>query len=177
LGLSCNPTQSIIASPGTELDCLIPHAGRLVDHCALATTETICDVVQDWPDRRSGCPRQTRPPMRVGWRFFQFRRVLFRWRVGDPRWRRRGDQTALHDAETSILSLYGRRLFRHIIGRDLRHTTPRLGLGPGWHISGSCLFGSWSMVGFPNELTWCNPSTDQTFRPANLPARSRVDDV
>ena len=49
-GLSCNPTQSIIASPGTELDCLIPQAGRLVDHCALATTETICDVVQDWPD-------------------------------------------------------------------------------------------------------------------------------
>src|SRR6476659_4628053 len=29
-GLSCNPTQSIIAGPGTELDCLIPQAGGLV---------------------------------------------------------------------------------------------------------------------------------------------------
>jgi hypothetical protein len=48
--LSCNPTQSIIAGPGTDLDCLIPQAGRLVDRCALATAETIYDVVQDWPD-------------------------------------------------------------------------------------------------------------------------------
>jgi hypothetical protein len=49
-GLSCNPTQSIIAGPNTDLDCLIPQAGRLVDRCALATAETIYDVVQDWPD-------------------------------------------------------------------------------------------------------------------------------
>jgi hypothetical protein len=49
-GLSCNPTQSIIASPGTELDCLIPQAGRLPDRSVLATAETIYDVVQDWPD-------------------------------------------------------------------------------------------------------------------------------
>ena len=49
-GLSCNPTQSLIAGPGTDLDCLIPQGGRLVDRCALATAETIYDVVQDWPD-------------------------------------------------------------------------------------------------------------------------------
>ena len=49
-GLSCNSTQSIIADPGTDLDCLIPQAGRLVDRCALATTKTVYDVVQDRPD-------------------------------------------------------------------------------------------------------------------------------
>jgi len=49
-GLSCNPIQSIIAGSGTDLDCLIPQAGRLVDRCALATTETIHEVVQDRPD-------------------------------------------------------------------------------------------------------------------------------
>ena len=49
-GLSCNPTQSLIAGPGTDLDCLIPEAGRLVDRCALATAETIYDVVQDRPN-------------------------------------------------------------------------------------------------------------------------------
>ena len=49
-GLSCNPTQSLIAGPGTDLDCLIPQAGRLVDRCALATAETIYDVVQNRPN-------------------------------------------------------------------------------------------------------------------------------
>ena len=49
-GLSCNPPQSLIAGPGTDLDCLIPQAGRLVDRCALATTETIYEVVQDRPN-------------------------------------------------------------------------------------------------------------------------------
>jgi hypothetical protein len=49
-GLSCNPTQSIIADPGTDLDCLIPQAAGLVDRCAPATTETIYDVAQDRPD-------------------------------------------------------------------------------------------------------------------------------
>jgi hypothetical protein len=55
--------QSVIAGPGTDLDCLIPQAGRLVDGCALATTETFYDVVQDWPNRlgdlvaRGGCAR------------------------------------------------------------------------------------------------------------------------
>ena len=49
-GLSCNPPQSLVAGPGTDLDCLIPQAGRLVDRCALATTETIYEVVQDRPN-------------------------------------------------------------------------------------------------------------------------------
>ena len=49
-GLSCNPTQSLIAGPGTDLDCLIPQAGRLVDRCALTTAETIYDLVQDRPN-------------------------------------------------------------------------------------------------------------------------------
>jgi PAS domain-containing protein len=57
---------------------------------------------------------------------------LFQWRVSDPRWQIRGDQTALHDAETSIPSPYGSFLLRHIVGRVLRHTTPRLDSGPGW---------------------------------------------
>ena len=48
--LSCNPAQSLVAGPGTDLDCLIPQAGRLIDRCALATTETIYEVVQDRPD-------------------------------------------------------------------------------------------------------------------------------
>jgi hypothetical protein len=50
-GLSRNPTQSIIADPGTNFDCLIPQAGRLIERCALATTETIYDVLQDGQDR------------------------------------------------------------------------------------------------------------------------------
>ena len=45
-GLSCNPTQSLIAGPGTDLGCLFPEAGRLVDRCALTTAEAIYDVVQ-----------------------------------------------------------------------------------------------------------------------------------
>ena len=49
-GLSCDPTQSLVAGPGTDLDCLIPQAARLIDRSALATTETIYDVVQDRPN-------------------------------------------------------------------------------------------------------------------------------
>src|SRR6478672_9256071 len=116
--------------------------------------------------------------MRFGWRFFQFRRVLFQWRVSDPRWRRRGGQTLLNDAETSFLSPYGSCLFRHIVvGRDLRRTTPRLDLGPGWHDLRFLSFRLFVHGRLSNELTWCNPSTDQTFRPMNLPVRSRVGDV
>ena len=48
--LSCNPAQSLVAGPGTDLDCLIPQAGCLIDRCGLATTETIYEVVQDRPD-------------------------------------------------------------------------------------------------------------------------------
>ena len=78
-----NPTQSIIAGPGTDLDCLIPQAGRLVDRCALATAETIYDVVQDWPDSLGDLVARGRRAsrMRFGRRFFQFRRVLFQWHV------------------------------------------------------------------------------------------------
>ena len=49
-GLSYNSTQSLIADPGTDLGCLFPEAGRLVDRCALATAETIYDLVQDRPN-------------------------------------------------------------------------------------------------------------------------------
>src|SRR6185312_11502014 len=49
-GLGCNPTQSLIAGPGTDLGCLFPEAGRLVDRCALTTAEAIYDVVQDRPE-------------------------------------------------------------------------------------------------------------------------------
>ena len=48
--LSCNPIQSIVADPCTDLDCLIPQTARPVDCRALSTTETIYNVVQNWPD-------------------------------------------------------------------------------------------------------------------------------
>jgi hypothetical protein len=38
-GLSCNPIQSIIADPSTDLDCLIPQTARPVDRRALAPSE------------------------------------------------------------------------------------------------------------------------------------------
>ena len=43
--------------------------------------------------------------MRFGWRFFQFRRVPFRWRVSDPRWRIRGGQTLLNEWPNSYCRL------------------------------------------------------------------------
>ena len=64
-GPSCNPTQSIIADPGPDLDRLIPQTSRLVDRRALTTTEAIYEVIHDRPDgvgnlipgrkRSSGC--------------------------------------------------------------------------------------------------------------------------
>jgi hypothetical protein len=44
-GLSCNPIQGIVADSGAYLDCLIPQTARPVDRRALATTETIYNVV------------------------------------------------------------------------------------------------------------------------------------
>ena len=49
-GLGCNLIQGIIADSRTYLDCLIPQTARPVDRRALATTETIYNVVQNWPD-------------------------------------------------------------------------------------------------------------------------------
>jgi hypothetical protein len=44
-GLSCNLIQGIIADSRTYLHCLIPQTARPVDRRALATTETIYNVV------------------------------------------------------------------------------------------------------------------------------------
>ena len=49
-GPCCNPTQSIIADPSTDFDCLTAQTGRLIDCRTLATTETIYNVVQNGPD-------------------------------------------------------------------------------------------------------------------------------
>ena len=121
-GLSCNPTQRLIAGPGTDLGCLFPEAGPprrplCADH---GRNDLRCHGGSARKPRRSGCPRQTRSRMRFGRRFPQFRRVIFRWRVSDPRWRISGGQTLLNDDETSTLSLYGNHF--------LRRTTPSLHL-------------------------------------------------
>ena len=47
---------------------------------------------------------------------------------------------------------------------------PRLDLGAGWHDLRFLSFGFLFMVGLLTSSTWCNPSTDQMFRPMNFPA-------
>ena len=107
---------------------------------------------------------------RADQRFVQFRRVPFRWRVNDPRWRRCEDQTSMNDGETSIF--FGASLLGGISGEQ----RPGATLGTGGIISGSCLFGAPSIVGLlVRSLTGDNSLTLQTFRAVNFRPRVSVE--
>jgi hypothetical protein len=49
--LSGNPLQSVVADPGTCLNCLVTETRRLVDRQALTSAEAIFDFLQDRADR------------------------------------------------------------------------------------------------------------------------------